>query len=565
MTTSPSPSDSRSRTPPSPNGHLPRGKACMNCRRRKIKCDGEKPICGQCSRSRGLFDDCEYATGGKTRTQLLEESLVQLQRRIRELETANETHAASIFLHHPYSPESQLPALLPTYGRDDFASSAGSSASSSPAPMLPMSINMSEEPPFELVQHLVYIFQQSSSRAGWFLHPSRLQDVLMNDLPFGQSPRLCPSLLNGIYLWASRFTPAALSAPHSEQFFLNNALSHLHHDLTGSSPLKILQTIQAEVLLSFYYLDDGKFLEGSFHASAALSICYSSKLHLIRSSQLDCQQMLEEYKLGDLSIGISSATEEGERINAFWTVMRLNSYFLSYNQSPSPFNLPDSGVDTPWPLDITSYDTTRIPSESSETLKKFLEGSSVDGFSAEALYVKASTLVESATSLSSSFSQTRSPNDYQYHFATLDHVIEKFKNNLPLVDALHNDSASRGIILTTRFLSYLATIRLHFPLIDQLEDSRDKCLVAATAILRGGSLLPDPQSTQVDPIMPLVWYSACEVFQKNLASGHPQGRPFIIDMVQSLLNTIILYSPQSYLTQLYLSRAQQLFRGLTPA
>lgn len=37
---------------PTPFGtHLGRNKACQSCRSRKLKCDGQKPVCGQCARA----------------------------------------------------------------------------------------------------------------------------------------------------------------------------------------------------------------------------------------------------------------------------------------------------------------------------------------------------------------------------------------------------------------------------------------------------------------------------------------------------------------------------------
>ncbi|KAF9257219.1 hypothetical protein L218DRAFT_935965 [Marasmius fiardii PR-910] len=70
-----------------PTKHLRRGKACLNCRFLKIKCDGVKPTCGQCIRV-PKDDPCEY-TDGPSRTVLLQQNVAQLQARIRELEQSN--------------------------------------------------------------------------------------------------------------------------------------------------------------------------------------------------------------------------------------------------------------------------------------------------------------------------------------------------------------------------------------------------------------------------------------------------------------------------------------------
>jgi hypothetical protein len=66
------------------------------------KCDGSKPICGQCIRARRP-DDCEYTDGqGRSRTQILEENISRLEARIHELEHPDES-LQSVTLHDPYS------------------------------------------------------------------------------------------------------------------------------------------------------------------------------------------------------------------------------------------------------------------------------------------------------------------------------------------------------------------------------------------------------------------------------------------------------------------------------
>ncbi|PBK95982.1 hypothetical protein ARMGADRAFT_868612, partial [Armillaria gallica] len=66
--------------------HLPKGSACMNCRRRKIKCDGLRPVCSPCSSS-DAFRDCEYVERGtRSKTQAIEAQITVHENRIQELE-----------------------------------------------------------------------------------------------------------------------------------------------------------------------------------------------------------------------------------------------------------------------------------------------------------------------------------------------------------------------------------------------------------------------------------------------------------------------------------------------
>ncbi|KAJ6579063.1 hypothetical protein DFH09DRAFT_1447222 [Mycena vulgaris] len=65
---------------------LKRGRACMNCRSLKIKCDGQKPTCGPCQKH-PKDDECEYFHGpSRSRTQAQEDTISRLEKRLYELE-----------------------------------------------------------------------------------------------------------------------------------------------------------------------------------------------------------------------------------------------------------------------------------------------------------------------------------------------------------------------------------------------------------------------------------------------------------------------------------------------
>ena len=50
------------------------------------RCDGNQPICGQCDRA-GRAEDCEYTTGQeRSKVQILEDNISQLEARIQELQ-----------------------------------------------------------------------------------------------------------------------------------------------------------------------------------------------------------------------------------------------------------------------------------------------------------------------------------------------------------------------------------------------------------------------------------------------------------------------------------------------
>jgi len=70
-------------------------------RKRKMRCDGTRPSCQQCTRAK-KGDGCEYDDGkGKTRTQILRETIVKLEQRVKELEDP-EYISPSVTLFDPH-------------------------------------------------------------------------------------------------------------------------------------------------------------------------------------------------------------------------------------------------------------------------------------------------------------------------------------------------------------------------------------------------------------------------------------------------------------------------------
>ncbi|KAL0070518.1 hypothetical protein AAF712_002351 [Marasmius tenuissimus] len=83
------------RKAPAPATPLQRGLACLSCRKRKLKCDGKRPVCSSCTKMK-REEECEYEDKKqKSRTQKLKEKLAMLEERIRELEGPNEGTSGS--------------------------------------------------------------------------------------------------------------------------------------------------------------------------------------------------------------------------------------------------------------------------------------------------------------------------------------------------------------------------------------------------------------------------------------------------------------------------------------
>ncbi|KAJ5154406.1 fungal specific transcription factor [Penicillium coprophilum] len=79
--------------------------ACDSCREKKIRCDGNKPICGPCTRRSYRIDQCVYNTEN-SRSASKDEYFHTLHQRIRELEDARLKDGVST--QTPINPQSQL-------------------------------------------------------------------------------------------------------------------------------------------------------------------------------------------------------------------------------------------------------------------------------------------------------------------------------------------------------------------------------------------------------------------------------------------------------------------------
>ncbi|KAJ6542536.1 Zn(2)-Cys(6) binuclear cluster domain-containing protein [Mycena vulgaris] len=577
----------------SPRSNLPRGKACMNCRRRKIKCDGHKPICSQCSRSPGTADDCEYPMEGRSRTQQLEETIKKLQTRIGELETTG--HDSSILLHEPYDAGDaafmglEIPQFVDSWPPSSSVSTSPSSRVNTPTSASSSSTLVLEEPPSDVIERLVDTFLGSFSQVGFFLDPDTFRNSALLAFPFGHYHRPSPALLSAVYMWGSRLSPGPPHPVYNEDAFLVCTLQNIHQDLGGQHPQRVMHGIQAEVLLSFYYLTLGRPVEGIYHSSAAVSLAISAGLHLIKSSQLPLQPCF-----GVLETPLpppTDALEEGERINAFWTVLVVNNYWVAAHGSPSAIPYHDTPIDTPWPLDVDDYassvsgfssystrDGAPMPDYQQlfgalvggggATVAKFLGGLNVDGFSALALLSKASILLERAITFSTRYSD-RSDAEA---FDSLDVILEQFAFSVPVgIELVGCAGGPKRSLVVTQTLTHAAIIRLHAHRIHTSDASRSKYLAAARAVVHVINDANLSQWRHIDPIMGILWTTVCEVFIAELSSMQSFGvvgrltqqHQDISACLETVLSTMRMFAPTSPLIEYFSNRIEQAYSAIT--
>lgn len=160
---------------------------------------------------------------------------------------------------------------------------------------------------------------------------------------------LSRALLNAVYLYGARLSCIPALTVH-EPTLLARAVEAVSCDLAGHGRYPLIQTIQAEVILANYFFCVGRMLEGKYHASAAVALVLSAQLHKIRPLSPPDTHPPADSPLDGI--------EEGERINAFWTVFALDKEWAVVSGTPSLLDGQDGpvAVDTPWPLDIEEYE-----------------------------------------------------------------------------------------------------------------------------------------------------------------------------------------------------------------
>lgn len=139
---------------------------------------------------------------------------------------------------------------------------------------------------------------------------------------------------------------------------MTRALRDTASDLSSSKPhpYRVLHTIQAEILLGYYFFRNGNILEAKRHSSSAASLALGCRMHTFASSRQSAAAALDG--LNGLPIP-KDVIEEGEMINGFWAVFTLYRNIAVAVDPPGSvcgvFDAPGCQIDTPWPLDMESY------------------------------------------------------------------------------------------------------------------------------------------------------------------------------------------------------------------
>ncbi|KAL1705324.1 hypothetical protein EV121DRAFT_290605 [Schizophyllum commune] len=485
MSTSP-PTTGR-QTPSSSGSGLVRGRACGPCRKRKVRCDGEKPVCGQCQRSSRSNDPCNYADVGPSKTQILEATISRLQTRIQELEDPN----PEVALVNPYATPS---------------SPAAGSSRSSPSVVATPDVREEDLSPSS-VQILLAAFRPHAEEFGFFLDFGRVQDNITSPL----TDRPLPMLRNAIYLWGAHFAGQRW-AEHEARF--SESAVHSAQPISFASPGVLLESIQAKILLSTYFFRQNRCLEAISFLAAATGMSLAMGLHKDSQGASPTAGFLSQsFKLPPAMDFI----EEGERIRGFWTVFMQCNATSVIGEFVSPMAA-DNGlqVDVPWPLESAAYAEPNFifMTNTGQTLRNFRPALLERGlreYTPMALVAQASFLYERAASLATQYRPNMTADDtetYASTFSTHDYFLERFRTSIPRPDRFH--STAIRAYLTAHSFANAGLIRLHGVFAETSGPSWMKCVTAAHAVI---SVFGAVNVQTLPPMSPLMATVLATVFR----------------------------------------------------
>ncbi|CAE6423201.1 unnamed protein product [Rhizoctonia solani] len=370
---------------------LNRGAACLECRKRKLKCDAAKPYCGACVKS-SRQDRCIYeAIRNKNLADQLEERVNQLERMVERMEREGSTGITAL------SP-TQMHGSSTGYGvvpntRNELTSSSSMAPSGIPMPLagnygtfMPLdhksnsrqhyldalitlpwddAVEAWSRLPDESHNSLVDIFITYLPKSNIQLHVERFLSNLA--LPDDNPRSIHPAMLAAVYLLACYHWSDSLMA--YEAAFLAQART-LMQDALAKKDRLFTGFIQPGILVTEYLLNRGRFREAYHQIIQTTSFCMNCNLHKLKSSILG--PMMSGCPSGLLPPP-TDGVELGERILAFWAAFMLDQKCCIMGL-PSSFGKADEldtrgRIDTVWPNTITEYEEGHITHADSMTLR----------------------------------------------------------------------------------------------------------------------------------------------------------------------------------------------------
>ncbi|KAF8178200.1 hypothetical protein K438DRAFT_1769707 [Mycena galopus ATCC 62051] len=440
------------------------------------KCDTARPKCHQCRlRPPKSLAPCQYPldiTHDRLKATPAEmaETIKSLEKRIQKLESLVDSDPSRVYLSVPYR------TTAPQNSTHDS---------------------------IELWDIFLARFAE---RGYFFLDPVQFRQSALLPLPFGDQNRPSPALLSAVYLWGSVLFDNPLVYPYTPDAFLTVTIG------VGSNV--ILETLQAEILLSLYFMRRADPVQGRYHCAVATSIAYGAGL--VSPRQHNTYPTFPILRTTLLSNTSSTFNE------AVGTLVILSNCWVAAGGAPS-FNIHE-----PQDAGVTS-------------IQRFLQDAEISGFgTSTALLAKAGILLEHVISVVHAIQPDLTV------FASLERQLLVFRGRLPPLPGDQN-------LILAHVLADLGILRLHSPYSSTWKDSRLQALRACGRIGDGIEGLKALNVRHVDPALgPICWTitsfymsQLTSMSQSSLQSDFPDNVPHPRAELDQLINLLAWLAPHS--------------------
>ncbi|KAJ6566424.1 hypothetical protein B0H19DRAFT_1351854 [Mycena capillaripes] len=456
-----------------------RTKACTNCRSATVP--------GQSAINVAFVPQDHIPHSQETPAQMLD-TIRSLKQRIEELELLVDSDPSRVYLRHPYVIGDRI----------DHTQSSIEYGSSTPINLL--------EPSPDAIANLTDIFLAQFGGSGYFfLDPYDFRHSVLLPLPFGHQDRPSPALLSVVYLWGSVLSHATPNHPHTPDAFLTCVLQNIPRDLTGLDMNRklILDTLQAEVMLSLYLMHVADLVHGRYHCAAASSLALSAGLHLTGSPK--CSEILPPFPMRT-----APAADAGNDASVLWAVFILNSSWLVVDGVSSSISW---GIlfDTPWDPSSQVKEPFSV-SKSLGALQNFLDGAVIEGLTSVVLLAKAGVLLERVISFVSFPGSLDT-----LIFASVERQLLDFQESLL---QLHNEPN----LTLARAFTDLAIVRLHAPYSDTSERSLHQALAASARIVRSTAGLNTINGSHINPVFGPIYWTIANFYISAITLAHQRSQ-----------------------------------------
>ncbi|KAF8162785.1 hypothetical protein B0H34DRAFT_692945 [Crassisporium funariophilum] len=579
-------------------GILRRGSACLSCRRRKLRCDGARPVCHQCSSMR-RGHECKFDDScRKSRTQTLREKLFSLEAKVRQLEHGSSSSASSSSTTPPLSTDlqwhdprlsttpttyqtdfvwdigdfdySNITSAFPTghgYDQSQFDLPCSSGSSQSAEMTIPLGValpsflngqtsgpvtNSSGTPTYdnsmeqfwfepsttlapEMHNILVQSFIKHRKQCCFYSNTSRF-DASSSATVFQHTPPN-PSLMSAIYLLGSFFAQTPIPDGVEPQL-LEQTLHEVSRSLHNQEQL--MDVVQALSLLAQYFFFNNREMEGNRHLFAAKRMSLDLGLHLISHPDPSLFPF-------DLDSFGSASQDWAEKLAIFWQMFMVDGFWSVSNDcgvtSPDSEG-PCRNIITPLPVrEGVSMDTPAVNS----TISALFEADTFHGssLSVTAYKAMASCIFDRSMRVHKSFTKDRAAWAYQ---RSAEVALERLSSIIHPFAGPESTCTEEPFfdtdMYTVHTLTLASTIHLHLDNFMNLKISW-----AANKLVELVNQLGEDDYQFLDPVLAIAWSSIINVFRRmietaNQSTSHGAGSTasytlaFLRHCVETLLSAL---------------------------